>query len=96
MKLAIATALAAAILATGSLAASAYHTKYHKRPFAWNGDYDKTYITKEPVHGYSGPALNSYPPDSFIHCDYHRIPIRACNSAGRCKAVAWELHQFCY
>lgn len=96
MKFAIAAALAAAVLMASPLSASANHTKYHKRPIAWNGDYYKTYITREAVHGYSGPALNSFAPGSFSHCDYHRVPIRACNAAGRCKAVAWELRQYCY
>jgi opacity protein-like surface antigen len=96
MKIAIAIALAAAVLVASPLAATADQTPYNKRPIAWNGDYDKVYVTKKPVHGYSGPALNSFAPGGFIHCDYHRIPIRSCNSSGRCKAVAWELHQYCY
>ncbi len=70
--------------------------EYQKPPFAWNGEYDRNYITRNPVDGYSGPALNSFPPSSFSHCDYHRIPIRTCDADGRCKATAWRLHQFCY
>ncbi|MEZ5774923.1 MAG: hypothetical protein R3D33_09585 [Hyphomicrobiaceae bacterium] len=69
-----------------------------RRPYVFLGqDYDRVTVTKKPIRGYSGSALNSSPAGgTFIHCDYHRIPIRKCNASGRCRAVAWELHEYCY
>lgn len=77
--------------------ASAKKSPCASRP---NPGFDTTYerrcISKKPQHGYSGSPVNGFPLGPFVHCDYHRIPIRECSGSGRCKVVAWELQQFCY
>jgi hypothetical protein len=54
--------------------------------------YEESTITRTPRRGYSGWARA---PFNDYYCDYRRIPVRRCDN-GRCRAVAWELQQYCY
>ncbi len=67
-----------------------------QRRAPWPPDYERSYETRRPAHGYSGWVLYG---GRQYYCDYIRRPNRRCwvdrRGRERCRVVGWTLEQRC-